>query len=197
MPCKCRFHCLYGLDALLLGPMPCNWVWSPHHLRSLFFSAAALLFLLALVSYRSKNAPAAAARRVRAARAPRVIRASPPLPPPPPPHPPHLRKKQRTFPRIDPSPIPDRLPRGKEGSSRQQKEKAGKRRLPTYITPRAGAVCLPCPGAKNEQSRINAVSQSSSGGPSSDIGRSTAASIAKRQNRPQSWHILCMYHIVT
>jgi hypothetical protein len=52
MPYECRFHCLYVLCALLLGPMPYNWVWSPHHLRSLFFSAA-LLFLFLVLQFAS------------------------------------------------------------------------------------------------------------------------------------------------
>ena len=53
MSYKRRFHCLYLLlYALLLGPVPYNWVWSPHHLRSLFFSAA-LLFLFFVLQFAS------------------------------------------------------------------------------------------------------------------------------------------------
>jgi hypothetical protein len=52
MSYKRRFHCLYVLYALLLGPVLCNRAWSPHHLRSLFFSAA-LLFLFLVLQYAS------------------------------------------------------------------------------------------------------------------------------------------------
>jgi hypothetical protein len=87
MPYKCRFHCLgYALYALLLGPVlyNYNWVWSPHHLRSLFFSAA-LLFLFLVPQFASgvfslffffralDRTPDAASRGIRFAKLPLII----------------------------------------------------------------------------------------------------------------------------